>query len=213
MAVASPFGHTFRAVGLSSTHLLSINFIFIQGESSGTCTLFLARDQIGQKTTWIRVPSIIGSFIHSSRLVFLSPVAELGVQPSLHLFPVMCIRSVEKCHRIKMAAVLGIAGIRYDTVTGAPSATGSSCGVQNKARQRWLTDLHRMSSAYDHTIRLRDRKLWFLIVTNRKLIHTVEPERRFQQAYVMYEVVLNLNSNVVTQQHSLKHDKSLNACC
>lgn len=46
LAIASTFGHTGGAVSLWSTHLLSINLIFIQGESSGTCTLFLAQYQI-----------------------------------------------------------------------------------------------------------------------------------------------------------------------
>lgn len=65
MAVASPFGHTFRAVSLSSTHLLSINFIFIQGESSGTCTLFLALDQIRQKwNRWECLQSLDHLFIY-----------------------------------------------------------------------------------------------------------------------------------------------------
>lgn len=100
------------------------------------------------------MPSIIGSLIHSSRLVFLSLVAELGVQPSLHLFSAILIGSVKECYWIRMAEVLGMTGIRYDTATVSPSATGSSGEVQNKARQWRLTDLRRVSrvSLHDSTI-------------------------------------------------------------
>lgn len=85
----------------------------------------------------------------------------------------------KKCHCVKTAEVLDITGIRYDTVTVSPSATGSSCGVQNKARGRWMTDLRRMASVSLHVersiIRLCDHKLWLLIMMDRTLPRTDSP--------------------------------------